>query len=193
MPAIHSIRAPRHQDRRDRIQLARRIAQAAGAFELRLLGRLPRTVAVVGGGDMTVVTIHSGLSVIERRLATTVGGRQRVLAWHRSLVAASLDAFRDHLLSATGVRLHAVATHVDVATSSLLKTCATAATIDVVVLGGHAAVFGVAVDEHLHVDDADGPGSVRRVTHPEGLQTMKKVTHVGADAEESGERGDRSA
>jgi hypothetical protein len=45
----------------------------------------------------------------------------------------------------------------------------------------------------LHVDDADGNGSVCCDFHPEGFQTMKKVSHVGTNEEESGECGNRSA
>jgi len=190
MTVIHALRPPAL---RERMCLARRIARAAGAFELRVLGRLPRMVAVVGDGALTVVTIHTGLSAMERRLTATAGGRRRVLAWHRSLMAASFDAFQEHLLEESGIRVRAVATHVDIATASLLKTCTTTAAIDLVVLGGHEAGLGVAVDEHLHVNDADGQGSVRCGTHPEEFQTMKKVSHVGPDEEESRERGDRSA
>jgi uncharacterized protein YbcI len=164
---------------------ARRIARAASVFELRLLGRLPRSVAVVGGGSLTVVTIHMGLSGIERRLSDSAEGRRRVLAWHRSLVATSFADLRDHLHAAGGIELQAVATHVDGGTGSLLKICTTAATIDVVVPGGHVAGLGLAVDEHLHVIDADDEESVRPGSHPNGVSTIEEVPHAGADAEES--------
>ena len=178
---------------RDRLRAVRRIARAAAGFELQLLGRVPRSVVVVRSGNCTVVTIHTGLSGIERHLVATPPGERRVVAWHRSLAEASLEALRDHLLDAAGIWVRSVATHVDVATASLLKTCTTASGVDVVVLGGHVPGFGVAVDEHMHVQDADGLGSVRYEHEPEGFQTMKKVPHVGADAEEPRERGDRSA
>ncbi len=193
MPSMHLVRVPARRTSRDRQSEARRIARAAGGFELQLLGRVPRSVVVVSSDGCTVVTIHTGLSGIERRLSATAEGQNRVLAWHRSLVLASFEALRDHLHAAAGLWVRAVATHVDAATGSLLKTCTTAAGVDLVVLGGHVPGFGVAVDDHWHVDDADGTGSVRRELHPEGLQTMKKVPHVGADEEESRERGDRSA
>jgi uncharacterized protein YbcI len=193
MPPFELVAPPVRRSERDRLCTVRRIARAAGAFELQLLGRVPRSVTVVSGGGCTVVTIHTGLSGIERRLAASTGGQRRVLAWHRSLAEASFEAFREHLLDTAGLRVRSVATHVDAATGSLLKTCTTAAGVDLVVLGGHVPGFGVAVDEHLHVDDADGHGSVRPELHPEGFQTMKKVPHVGPDAEESRERGDRSA
>jgi len=150
-------------------------------------------VVVVVGGDCTVVTMHTGLSAIERGLVTTAAGQRRVLAWHRALAEASFEAFRDHLLAAGGILVRCVATHVDVPSASLLKTCTTSAGVDVVVLGDNVPGFGLAVDEHVFIDNADGPGSVRCGLHPEGLQTMKKVTHVGADEEESRERGDWSA
>lgn len=193
MATPHLIRSPAARRHRDRACQARRLASAAGGFELRLLGRAPRSVVVVVGGGCTVVTMHTGLSAIERGLVTTDAGQRRVLAWHRALAEASFDAFRDHLLAAAGIVVRCVATHVDVPSASLLKTCTTASGVDVVVLGENVPGFGVAVDEHVFIDNADGAGTVRRGFHPEGLQTMKKVTHVGADEEESRERGDRSA
>lgn len=193
MPMSHLFRPPGPTTDRDRACQARRLARAAGGFELRLLGRAPRSIVVVVGSGCTVVTMHTGLSAIERGLVTTAAGQRRVLAWHRGLAEASFEAFRDHLLAATGVGMRCVATHVDVPSASILKTCTTAAGVDVVVLGDTVPGFGLAVDEHMFIDNADGPGTVRRGFHPEGLQTMKKVTHVGADEEESRERGDRSA
>jgi hypothetical protein len=154
---------------RDRAFLARRLARAAGGFELRLLGRAPRSIAVVAGGGCTVVTMHIGLA------------------------EASFEEFRDHLLATTGVDVRCVATHVDAPSASLLKTCTTAAGVDVVVLGDTVPGFGLAIDEHVFIDNADGPGPVPRGFHPEGFQTMKKVSHVGANEEESRERGDWSA
>jgi uncharacterized protein YbcI len=193
MPSIQVARPPARRTNRDRVCEARRIARAAGGFELQLLGRVPRSVAVVSGGGCTVVTIHTELSAIERRLVATLDGQRRVLAWHRSLMVASFEALRDHLHAACGIWMRSVATHVDADTGSLLKTCTTAVGVDLVVLGGHVPGFGVAVDEHLHVDDADGTGSVCRDFFPEGFQTMKKVSHVGANEKESGECGNRSA
>jgi len=193
MPSPLLFRPHRPTTGRDRACQARRLARAAGGFELRLLGRAPRSVVVVAGGGCTVLTMHIGLSAIERGLVATAAGQRRVLAWHRALAEASFEAFREHLRVTTGVDVHCVATHVDVPSASLLKTCTTAAGVDVVVLGPTVPGFGLAIDEHVFIDNADGPGSVRRGFHPEGLQTMKKVTHVGADEKESRERGDRSA
>ena len=174
MPSIHVACPIGHRVPRDRVRAARRIARAAGGFELQLLGRVPRSVAVVSDGDCTVVTIHTGLSRSERRLVAAPEGRRRVLAWHRSLAAASFEAFRDHLHEAAGIWVRSVATHVDADMGSLLKTCTTACGVDLVVLGGHVLGFGVAVDEHEHVEDADGIGSVRRDLHPEWIPNHEK-------------------
>jgi uncharacterized protein YbcI len=193
MPSIHLPRPLAERFPREGVRAARRIARAAGGFELQLLGRAPRSVAVVSDGGCTVVTIHTGLSRIERRLVAAPEGRRRVLAWHRALAAASFEAFRDHLHESAGIWVRSVATHLDAETGSLLKTCTTACGVDVVVLGGHVPGFGVAVDEHLHVDDADGQDAIRRELHPDGSQTMKKVTHAGPDEKEPRERSDLSA
>lgn len=193
MPIPHLFRPAGPTTSRDRACRARRLARAAGGFELRLLGRPPRSIVVVEGSGCTVVTMHTGLSAIERGLVTTPAGQRRVLAWHRALAEASFEAFRDHLLAVAGVGMQCVATHVDVPSASILKTCTTAAGVDVVILGDNVPGFGLAVDEHVFIDNTDGSGTVRCGFHPEGLQTMKKVTHVGADEKESRKRGDRSA
>jgi len=150
-------------------------------------------VTVVGVNGLTMVTIQTGLSEIETRLAATDAGRRRLLAWHRSLVAVSFDALREHLHAAVGIWVQSVATQIDFTAETLIKTSSTAAAIDVVVLGGCIPGLGAAVDEHVHADNADGCGPVRYRPHPEGPQTMKKVPHVGVDEKESRERGDRSA
>lgn len=193
MPSIHVPRPLDERSPREGIRAARRIARAAGGFELQLLGRAPRSVVVVSDGGCTVVTIHTRLSRIERRLVAAPEGRRRVLAWHRSLAAASFEAFRDHLHESAGIWVRSVATHLDAETGSLLKTCTTACGVDIVVLGGLVPGFGVAVDDHLRVEDADGQDAVRRELHPEGSSTMKKVTHAGTDKKESRERRDLSA
>ena len=59
MSSIHLVHSPMRRTNRDRQCEARRIARAAGGFELQLLGRVPRSVAVVSDGCCTVVTIHT--------------------------------------------------------------------------------------------------------------------------------------
>jgi len=191
-PLSAAVRAPR-QAGHDALRRARQIAWAVGDFEARLLGRLPRSIAISSGASSVVITIHTALSGMERQLVMSASGYDRVVAWHRSLVESSFEALRDHVRAHSGVVVGAVATHIDTATGSLFKTCTTEAAIDLIVLGGHPAAFGVAVDDHFHVDGADGHGSVRRGYYPKGLTAMKKVTYVGTDQEESRKCGDRSA
>src|SRR5215207_6144299 len=54
--------------------VAQQIARAAPAFEERLTGRSPRTVAVVLSGETLVITLHGALSPAEQALAKTVDG-----------------------------------------------------------------------------------------------------------------------
>src|SRR5947207_3072436 len=69
--------------------VAQQIALAASAFEERLTGRSPRTVAVVLSGETLVITLHGALSPAERALAKTVEGAAEVQEYHRRLFASS--------------------------------------------------------------------------------------------------------
>lgn len=149
--------APRGFDPR----LARQVAQAAGGFEHRLLGRAPTSVTVVTDERWMVVNMSGPLSAIERRLAHDEAGRSRVRHHHRALFEATFDALSDHVRQATGVQLTGGLVHVDTAAGSVTKTFTTQATIELFLLGEGLPGLGVPVNVHVHAYGSDGNGPVR--------------------------------
>ena len=141
-------------------RLARQVAQAAGGFEHRLLGRAPTSVGVVTAADAMVVSVHETLSPIERRLTYDDAGRKRLREHHRSLFEATLDALFDHVCQATGVRLTGGLVHVDALAGSVTKTLTTGAAIELFLLGEGLPGLGVPVNAHLHAYGSDGNGPV---------------------------------
>jgi uncharacterized protein YbcI len=69
--------------------MARRIAQAAMAFQQQRVGRAPKSVTVVLGADTLVITMHGALSPAEQAVAKTPEGAARVQEFHRRLFANS--------------------------------------------------------------------------------------------------------
>ena len=141
-------------------RLARQVAQAAGGFEHRLLGRTPTSVTVVTNESWMVVNVIEPLSSIERRLVRDEAGRGRLRRHHRALFEATLDALCDHVRQATGVRLTGGLVHVDTAAGSVTKTFTTQATIELFLLGEGLPGLGVPVNAHLHASGSDGNGPV---------------------------------
>ena len=141
-------------------RVARQVAQAAGSFEHRLLGRSPTSVTVVTAEDWMVVSMNELLSPIERRLARDEAGRARLQQYHRSLFESTLDALCDHVHQSTGIRLTGGLAHVDAAAGSVTKTFTTRANIECFLLGEGLPGLGVPVDVHLHAQGLDGNGPV---------------------------------
>lgn len=138
--------------------LARQVAQAAGSFEHRLLGRAPRSVTVTAGDGWMTVSVHEPLVPVERGLARHAQGAARVRALHRDLFEESLDALFAEVRRRTGVVLHGGITHVDAATGSILKTFTTAPCVDLFVFGAGLPALGVPVDAHVHARGMTGSG-----------------------------------
>ena len=147
----------RHRDDRT----ARRVAQAAAAFEHVLFGRAPISVTVAVKDDSMVVTIFESFSRMERRLVRRDDGRQRVDEFHHSLFDSTIDSFCDHVRRGTGVDLRRGLIHVDAETGSITKTLATDSDIDLFLLGDGLPALGVPVDVHLYATGTDGKGPVR--------------------------------
>jgi uncharacterized protein YbcI len=141
-------------------RLARQVAQAAGSFEHRLLGRTPTSVTVVTAEDWMVVSMSELLSPIERRLVRDEAGRKRLRQHHRNLFESTLDALRDHVWQTTGVRLSGGLAHVDTPTGSVIKIFTTHANIELFLLGEGLPGLGVPVDVHLHASGLNGNGPV---------------------------------
>jgi Na+-translocating membrane potential-generating system (MpsC) len=65
--------------------LAQQIAQTAIAFEEHRLGRRPKSVTVVLGGDTLVIMMHGVLSRAEMALAENPVGTSKLLEFHQEL------------------------------------------------------------------------------------------------------------
>lgn len=139
--------------------LARQVAQAAGSFEHRLLGRAPGSVTVTAGDGWMTVSIHEPLAPVERGLVRHAEGAVRVRALHRDLFEESLDALVTEVRRRTGVALHGGIAHVDAATGSILKTFTTAPCVDLFVFGAGLPALGVPVDAHVHARGITGRGT----------------------------------
>jgi uncharacterized protein YbcI len=163
---------------------ARGLAHAAGTFELAVLGRTPSFVAVVNGGTLTMITLQFPLTPMERQIGATASGQQRIKSWHQSLASATFEAFREHLRAVSGFHLRSLATTIDLAGGSLLKTYTTGGSIDLIHLDGQVPGFGISVVDHWHVNDGDGIGSVCRELFPKGIDNRKRVPDAGFDQEE---------
>src|SRR6267154_1609404 len=67
------------------LSIAQQIAQTAIAFEEQRLGRRPKSVTVVLGGDTLVITMHGVLSRAEMTLATSHVGAAKLQEFHQEL------------------------------------------------------------------------------------------------------------
>ena len=131
-------------------RLARQVAHAAGTFEHLLLGRSPTSVSVVATRDWMVVNLHEPFSCVERRLARSSAGADRVRNVHHELFQHAVESFIEHIREATGVQLHGAIAHVDVDTGSVLKTFTTHPDVDLFLFGQGLPTLGVPIDAHLH-------------------------------------------
>ena len=116
------------------LTVAQQVARAASAFEQRLTGRAPKSVAVVLGGETLVVTLHGALSPAERALSRTPAGAARVQEFHRQLFASSLDALRQEIKRITGVDVREAAAEVAPTTGTVVKVFTTGTMVQVFLL-----------------------------------------------------------
>ena len=85
--------------------MAQQIAQTAIAFEERRLGRKPKSVTVVLGGDTLVITMHGVLSPAERTLAASPEGAAQLQEFHQQLFKFSSDPLRREIKRITGLEI----------------------------------------------------------------------------------------
>ena len=114
--------------------VAQQIARAACAFEERITGRPPRSVAVVLSGETLVITLHGALSPAERALAMTAEGAAEVQEYHRRLFATSFDELRQEIKRITGVEVREAAAEVETETGSVVQVFTTGTMVQVFLL-----------------------------------------------------------
>src|SRR5690349_319665 len=85
--------------------VARRIAQAASAFQRQATGHAPTSVTAVLGGDRLVVTPQGALSPAEKALARDPTGTAQVQEFHRQLFANASASLRQQIKRITGAEV----------------------------------------------------------------------------------------
>lgn len=143
----------------DSEHLARKVARSIACFEHALLERVPRSVTIMASGDRLVVSLHESFSTLERRLAATATGCDRIEDFHHGIFDSSRDALVQHVQRHTGVALDAGIVHIDAATRSILKTFTTESSVELFLLGEGLPALGVPVNAHLHAHGAAGIGA----------------------------------
>jgi uncharacterized protein YbcI len=114
--------------------MAQQIAQAASAFEERLTGRVPTSVAVVLIEDTLVVTLHGALSPAEKALSQSPEGAAQIQEYHRELFANSFDSLRQEIKRITGVEVREAAAEVEPTSGTVVKAFTTGAVVQVFLL-----------------------------------------------------------
>src|SRR5260370_29304362 len=89
--------------------MAQKIAQTAIAFEEQRLGRKPKSVTEVLGGDTLVITMHGVLSPAEKVLAASPAGAAQLQEFHQQLFQLSSDPLRREITRITGLAIREVA------------------------------------------------------------------------------------
>ena len=123
--------------------MAQRIAQTAIAFEEQRLGRRPKSVTVVLGGDTLVITMRGVLSPAEMALAVNSKGAAQLQEFHQHLFNDSSGPLRQEIRRITGLEVCEDAKHT-----------ATAA-VQVFSVGTVTQVF--LLDGRLSAESWDGP------------------------------------
>ncbi len=130
--------------------MARRIAQAAIAFEQRRTGsHVPKSVTVVLSEGTLVITLHDALSPAEKDLARTPAGAAQVQEFHRQLFESSSGTLRKEINQITGMKVREATATVEPASGAVVQAFTTGAVVQVFLLSGNApteAWSGIAQD-----------------------------------------------
>jgi uncharacterized protein YbcI len=114
--------------------MARRVAQAASAFQRRTTGHAPRAVTVVLSENTLVVTLHEALSPAEKALAASPAGAARIQEFHRELFTNSSETLRWEIQRITGVAIREAAAEVETTTGTVVHAFTSGALVQVFLL-----------------------------------------------------------
>lgn len=114
--------------------MAQQIAEAAGVFEQRRTGLLPKSVTVVQGEGTLVVTLHGALSPAEQALAQSPAGAAQVQEFHRQLFANASDALRREIKRITGMEVREATAEVETTTGTVVAVFTTGTVVHVYLL-----------------------------------------------------------
>jgi uncharacterized protein YbcI len=113
---------------------ARRIAEAARAFEHELTGHAPKLVRAVLSADALVITLHGALSEAEKALAQDPDGAAKVQEFHRQLFASAAGTLRQDIERITGVKVREATAEIDPSTGTVVKTFTSGTVVQVFLL-----------------------------------------------------------
>jgi uncharacterized protein YbcI len=116
------------------LTMAQQVAQAAGAFEQRLTGHVPRSVTVVLSQDTLVVTLHGALSLAEQALAQSPVGAGQVQELHRQLFTNSFEWLRQEIKRITGVEVREAHAEADTSAGTVVRVFTTGTVVQVFLL-----------------------------------------------------------
>jgi uncharacterized protein YbcI len=85
--------------------MAQQIGQSAIAFEEHRLGRRPKSVTAVLGGEILVITMHGVLSRAEMTIAENSAGAAKLQEFHQELFNHSSEPLRQEIKRITGLDL----------------------------------------------------------------------------------------
>jgi uncharacterized protein YbcI len=118
---------------------ARRIAQAAIAFEQRRTGNhVPKSVTVVLSEGTLVITLHDALSPAERAMAKNPAGAAQVQEFHRQLFANSSDSLRREIQRITGMEVREATAEIEPVSGAVVQAFPTGTVVQVFLLAGNA-------------------------------------------------------
>ena len=134
--------------------VARKIAEAAIAFEEQQTGHAPKSVTVVLSGETLVVTLHGALSPAEHALAKSPGGAAQIQEFHRRLFTDSADPLRQEIRRITGVEVREATAEVEPTSGTVVKVFTTGTKVQVFLLAR-----GVPADSWS--GNGNGPGAIK--------------------------------
>ncbi len=117
--------------------MAQQIAQTATAFQQQRTGHEPKSVSVVLGGDMLVVTLHGALSPAEQALAQSPKGAAQVQEFHRRLFLNASDVLRQDIKRITGMDVREATAEVEPKTGAVVQVFTSGTMVQVFLLSGN--------------------------------------------------------
>ena len=121
--------------------VARRVAEAASAFQQQRTGHAPKAVTVVLSEDTLVITLHEALTPAERALAVTAEGAAQVQDFHRQLFTHSSERLREEIKRITGRDVREAVAEVEPATGAVVHAFTSGTMVQVFLLAQPVAAL----------------------------------------------------
>jgi uncharacterized protein YbcI len=119
--------------------MARRIAEAAVAFEKQRTGHVLKSVSVVLGEDTLVITFRSALSPAEKALASHATGAAQLQELHRQLFASASEPLRREIERITGVKVRDATAEIETGAGAVVEVFTTGTVVQVFLLAERVA------------------------------------------------------